>query len=391
MKLGGSHLTYCLNVHPGESLADTLEALGGPTTGIKRLVCPEHSFGVGLRVANRASLELEAPSALAELKRRLEEGGMYAFTINGFPYGAFHGRAVKQGVYAPDWASRERTEYTLRLAKTLVALLPHGVNGTISTVPLGYGLPQQSPDALAAMIDNLRQVVFGLWQLEQGGGRRVTLALEPEPDCVLQTTDDVLTAFRQHFYAPAFLRRLADDCGVGLDAAREICARHLGVCVDTCHAAVEFESAEVVFDTLREHGITVGKIQLSSGLRAPVGDERARAALSRFDEPVYLHQAVVRRRGGELVRYPDLGEALVTERSNDSEWRVHFHVPLHVAAYADLDSTRSFVQEVLALHRRALLTEHLEVETYTWDVLPERPTSIVESIAHELMWVRSQL
>lgn len=391
MKVGGSHLSYCLNVHPGESLADTFEALGGPTAGIKRIVCPEQAFGVGLRIANRASLELGVPSALAELKRRLDVGGMYAFTVNGFPYGAFHGRSVKQNVYEPDWASSERRDYTLRLAAILVALLPDGVNGTISTVPLGYARPEKSPDTLADMADNLRQVVAGLWRLEQTTGRRITLALEPEPDCVLQTTADVLTVFNQYFYAPEFLRRLAEECGVGVDGARDVCARHLGVCVDTCHAAVEFESAESVFELLREHGITVGKVQLSSGLRVAIGNGAARAALSRFDEPVYLHQAVVRRAGGALVRYADLGEALAREPTQDSEWRVHFHVPLHVAAYAELGSTRSFVEAVLALHRLSPLTEHLEVETYTWDVLPERPSSIVESIAQELAWVRGQL
>lgn len=391
MRLGGSHLTYCLNVHPGESLADTFAVLSGPTADIKRLVCPDHAFGVGLRIANQASLELELPSAREELKRRLDEAEMYAFTINGFPYGAFHGRAVKQSVYEPDWASAERADYTLRLARILAALLPPDVSGTISTVPLGYGRPPKSPDSLATMADNLRHVVVGLWQLEQATGQRISLALEPEPDCVLQTTEDVVAVFHRHFYASPFLHHLATECGVGTDAARDVCARYLGVCVDTCHAAVEFESAASVFDALRQNGITVGKVQLSAGLRAAPGDRSARAALSRFDEPVYLHQAVVRRRDGQLARYADLGVALATEPSNDSEWRVHFHVPLHVSNYKALTSTRSFVEEVLALHRRTPLSSHLEVETYTWDVLPERPASIVESIAGELTWVRSQL
>ena len=39
------------------------------------------------------------------------------------------------------------------------------------------------------------------------------------------------------------------------------------------------------------------------------------------------------------------------------------------------------------------LTEHLEVETYTFDVLPERfkPSSVTEAIARELEWTLREL
>ncbi len=241
------------------------------------------------------------------------------------------------------------------------------------------------------MADNICNVVAELWRLEQQQGKWVTLALEPEPDCLLQTADDVVHVFERYFYSTEALRRLALRCGVSADAARDIYARHLGVCVDTCHAAVEFESPQVVFDTLREHGVTVGKVQLSSGLRVVNCDDEKRRALSRFDEPVYLHQVVVRRRNGVVVRYADLGHALHGEPSRDAEWRIHFHVPLHVADYGSLRSTNPFVAEVLKLHKRSPVAEHLEVETYTWDVLPDKPTDVVDSIARELIWVKEQL
>lgn len=391
MRVGSGHLTYCMNVHPGESLADTLQALQGATLGVKRAVAGGQPFGVGLRIAGQAAGELQMPERLDELRKLLDESGMYAFTVNGFPYGSFHGQPVKHAVYLPDWSSDERVSYTLRIADVLARLLPHGVNGTISTVPLGYAVSAGAGLRLGVMIANVQRVVLALWELEQRRGVRITLALEPEPDCLLQTTAEVIDVFERYFYSASGLRDLGAHCGVSREAARDICARHLGVCLDACHAAVEYESAADVVALLRGRGITIAKIQLSSGLRVAGCGERERAALQRFDEPVYLHQVVVRRTNGTIVRYRDLGDALQLEPSLDSEWRVHFHVPLHVAEYSHLGSTRFFVEQLLALHRLQPITEHLEVETYTWDVLPDRPSSIVESISQELTWVQSQL
>lgn len=388
MRLGSGHLTYCMNVHPGESLEDTLNALRGPARQIKGAVGAQHtSFGVGLRIAGEAARELQSEARIAELQRTLVSNGMYAFTVNAFPYGAFHGRPVKQGVYLPDWSSVERVVYTRQVAQVLRRLLPPGVAGTISTVPLGYGTPKPTESQLSAMVANVLDVVGFLREVEQQSGACIRLALEPEPDCVLQTTTDVTAVFDHHFYSPAAVAALASRWGVSREDARELCARHLGVCLDTCHAAVEFEAAADVVDALRRGGVNVCKVQLSSGLRVEHCDEDRRSALARFDEAVYLHQVVVRRRDGNLVRYPDLGDALRLEPTMNSEWRVHFHVPLHVADYSSVGSTREFVEQVLLLHREVPISEHLEVETYTWDVLPERPPSLVESISQELVWV----
>lgn len=391
MKIGSAHLTYCMNVHPGESLGEILAALDTYARPIAQRVAQDAPFGIGLRVANHASQQLQDPAALEQLRTRLQAHRMYAFTINGFPYGIFHGRPVKSDVYLPDWSSPERVSYTERLANVLAALLPEDVDGSISTVPLGYRASDGSYPALSDVVANVMRSVAGLWQLEQNTGKHVSLALEPEPDCVLQLTREVCETFERHFFAGPALVWLAHTCGVGRERAREICAAHLGVCVDTCHAAVEFESAPDVFSQLRAHGITVAKIQLSSGLKVVSADHVTKSALRAFDEPVYLHQVVVRRPDATLVRYPDLTRALDEETAPGAEWRVHFHVPLHVANYGRLDSTQDFVREVLSMHGREALSTHLEVETYTWDVLPERTKDLVESIAREVGWVKRQL
>lgn len=390
MRLGHGHLTYCMNVHPGESLAELWAALDGPCARVKQRVAPSRPFGVGLRLANRASHELLDDGELTKLRAWLEEANTYVFTVNGFPYGAFHDAPVKESVYLPDWSSPERVAYTQRIAGCLADLLPQGVDGSISTVPLAYRAGQ-SDAQVEGMTRNVLSVVTELWRLDQELGKCITLALEPEPDCLLQTTSDVVDVFQRYFYSKRALDWLAERCGVGSDTALEICQRHLGTCVDTCHAAVEFESARDVFETLHQQGITVGKVQLSSGLRALSCGDETRTILRRFDEPVYLHQTVVRRANGELVRYPDLGVALACEHDADAEWRVHFHVPLHVQDYGRLQSTSAFTSEVLEMHKTAPLTRHLEVETYTWDVLPEKPRDVVDSIAQELGWVEARL
>ena len=63
-------------------------------------------------------------------------------------------------------------------------------------------------------------------------------------------------------------------------------------------------------------------------------------------------------------------------------------LPRQLAPFA---STQSFIRDVLAIHRESPVSSHLEVETYTWDVLPEpfRSGSVDEAVARELAWVRA--
>ena len=136
----GDHLTYCTNVHPGESWPEVRENLRQHVVEVKQQVCPDAPFGVGLRLSAAAAGELEGRTGeIAELRAFLDGEGLYVFTINGFPYGPFHGTAVKEQVYQPDWRQDERIAYSDRLARILAALLPDGCDGSISTVPGAFG------------------------------------------------------------------------------------------------------------------------------------------------------------------------------------------------------------------------------------------------------------
>jgi sugar phosphate isomerase/epimerase len=393
--LARGHLTYCTNIHAGESWPEVRAALTKHLPEVKRQVAADRPFGVGLRLSAVAAEALREPTTMAELKSLLATSDCYVFTINGFPYGPFHGRPVKEAVYQPDWRHEERVAYSNLLADLLVELLPDdpALEGSISTVPGTFKPLAEEPGAIEQMARNLIRHAAHLVQIERDTGRTIALALEPEPCCFLETIDETVRFFEQHLFGPAAVRQLSERTGVGRGDAEPALRRHLGVCYDVCHAAVEFEDPAGSLRALHAAGIGVPKLQLSAALRiAEVGPGTA-VQLRPFDEPVYLHQ-VIERRGGRLRRHLDLPQALATlGEAHGAEWRVHFHVPVFLDELKDFSTTQAFLREILALHRQQPISRHLEVETYTWDVLPAhyRQVDVASAIARELAWVIEQL
>jgi sugar phosphate isomerase/epimerase len=392
---GRGHLTYCTNIHAGESWPEVRAALSEHLPEVKRQVAPDRPFGVGLRLSAVAAEALREPTAMAELKSLLATTDCYVFTINGFPYGPFHGRRVKEAVYQPDWRHEERVAYSDLLADLLVELLPEepALEGSISTVPGTFKPLAAEPGATEDIARNLIRHAAHLVQIERATGRTIALALEPEPYCFLETIDETVRFFEEHLFGDAAVRQFVASTGLAREAAEAALRRHLGVCYDVCHAAVEFEDPLASLRALRAAGIAVPKLQLSAALRiAEVGPETA-DQLRPFDEPVYLHQ-VIERQDGRLRRHLDLPQALATiDEAKGAEWRVHFHVPIFLEELKDFSTTQAFLKEILTLHRREPISAHLEVETYTWDVLPERyrQVDVAEAIARELAWVVEQL
>lgn len=392
MKLPGGlgHLTYCLNVHPTQDRAECMAALAGPVAAVKRAVCPDAPFAAGLRFSAEATRALAEREALAELKALLAAHDYLPITVNGFPYGPFHGTRVKEDVYQPDWTRPERADYTTALAALMAELNPEGAFISLSTVP-GTFKPLAAGRE-AEMADRMIEVAAFLHMLMLGTGRVVALAVEPEPFCFLETIDEAVDFFRRHVFSDAAVSRMAQLTGLPRGAAADALPRHLGLCYDVCHAAVEYEDPAGSIDALRAAGIPVHKLQLSAALRVPSMDAAARARLAAFDEPTYLHQ-VVSRRGGALRREADLPGALARTDSDGEEWRVHFHVPLFVERIPPFATTQDFLAEILALHRARPISPHLEVETYTWGVLPPdmRASDLAADIARELSWVLDRL
>jgi hypothetical protein len=398
---GRPHLSYCTNIHAAESLAEVRAVVGTHVPRVRELLGASGPFGVGLRLSARAAEELTADGALDAFRALLAEHDLYVFTINGFPHGAFHGTAVKEAVYRPDWREKARVLYSDRLAWLLAALLPDGVDGSISTVPGAFRDRGSTANGAAEMAEHLFLHALTLARVQQETGRLVELALEPEPCCFLETTDEAIRFFEEHLFSSAGCARFAKLAGLSDSDAEAFLRRHLGVCVDACHLAVEFEDAPMALSKLRGAGIRVGKIQVTTALSLDLSgdvarDEPAFQALERFSDGVYLHQ-VVERREGRLIRHLDLPDALALARATPdagpSEWRVHFHVPVFAERITPFRTTQPFLMELLGIARREFVSAHLEVETYTWDVLPpeHRRDDVDTAIARELRFTLDQL
>lgn len=394
---GAPHLTYCTNIHAGDTWPEVRANVATHVRAVKARVSPDRPFGVGLRLSAAAAAALEAPSELASFRAFLADAGLYVFTVNGFPYGAFSGTVVKEAVYRPDWLEDERSTYTDRLARILAALLPPDCEGSISTVPGAYK-PRVGGDADAhAIAARIAAHVGVLHDLRERRGVTIALALEPEPCCQLETVAETVAFFEDHLFAARV---------PGLDARGSEAAlrRHVGVCFDACHMAVEYEPPAAALATFAAHGIAVPKMQISAGLAATIAGADDLEALRAFADDTYLHQVVERTPDG-LLRWPDLPAALAAASLAGGaadpgvrggaarEWRVHFHVPLFRERLGRFASTQGYLRELLAAVRAHPPTTHLEVETYTWDVLPAefRGEPIADAIARELRWVIDEL
>ncbi len=392
------HLTYCTNIHPAESWAEVRENLARYVLAVKARVAPDRPFGVGLRLSAQAAESLEAPRELEAFREFLDAHGLYVFTINGFPYGVFHRQRVKEEVYLPDWLDPARLVYTDRLARILAAVLPAepGLEGSVSTAPGAFKARVKDEGDAARMAEQMIRHVAALHRLSEQTGKVISLALEPEPCCHMETVAETVTFFERHLLSAGAVGRLATLTGLGRAASEAFLRSRLGVCFDACHMAVEFEDPRDALETLRRAGIRIGKFQISAGLRVPLRghDPERLAALRPFAESVYLHQVVERGAGG-LIRYVDLPQALAAaERGGEPrEWRVHFHVPLFLERLGPFLNTQEFLVTLLDLVRHDPPSQHFEVETYTWDVLPEeyRREDVVTAIAREIEWVLSRL
>lgn len=394
-------LTYCTNIHGGEAWDEHFESLKTHFPVIKQAVSPSQPMGIGLRLADRASRTLTEPTRLAEFMAWLGDVGGYVFTMNGFPFGAFHGTVVKEHVHTPDWTTTARLHYTKRLFAILAELLPDGMDGGISTSPLGYryqyaddGATRQGMRQQATR--HIVEVAAYLYQIRQEQGKDLHLDIEPEPDGVLETGEEFI-AWYVNELVPEGMQLLSNQLGITRAEAEQAIKHHIRLCYDVCHFALGYEDHHVVVEALAQQGIQIGKFQISAAIKAAMpADKRARKVLGdafmAFDEPTYLHQVIAKHSDGLLVRFRDLPEAqtgLFEEQV--TEWRSHFHVPIFLEDLGTLKSTQSDILQVLDIHKHSRRSNHLEVETYTWGVLPEQvQRPIAESISRELNWVLHQ-
>ncbi|PCJ93251.1 MAG: xylose isomerase [Flavobacteriaceae bacterium] len=390
------HLTYCTNIHPGENWKITFENIEAFVPKIKKSVSQEDPFGLGLRLSNTASQELGTGENLKQFKEWLDANDIYVFTMNGFPYGNFHNEKVKDMVHAPDWTTRERVEYTKRLFNQLAYLIPDGQMGGISTNPISYKYWYDSKvtthEAFAIGAEHMTEIVLQLHEIENSTGKYLHLDIEPEPDGMLENSDEVVS-FYADYLLPIATEVLVKTLDCSHEKAQELVHKYITVCYDICHFSLAFEEPEDTFGKFREAGIKIGKIQVSAALKILFdgkNDKKIWDSLGRFNEPTYLHQ-VTHMDDGQVKTYWDL-PALLEEEKNFDELRAHFHVPIFLDKFDDLHSTQDHILKVLEYLKKNKVSNHLEIETYTWDVLPKSlKLELSDSIIREIEWLKNKL
>ncbi|RQW78092.1 MAG: sugar phosphate isomerase/epimerase [Geobacter sp.] len=357
-------LTYCTNIHPGESWEEISTNIWRHVPVIKAAVSPTAPFPIGLRLSARAAQEI-TPRAAARFQDQCNKQSCFVPTINGFPYGSFSSGTVKVRAYLPDWRSRKRAEYTRDLARLLQMWLPSSMTGSISSVPVGRRDHIKKED-LPYIRGNILVVLKEL-QRSAAQGKKIVLALEPEPGCFLERAEDV-ASFIERLCLPSELRP------------------YLGVCFDCCHSAVAFENPREAFSLLADAEIPVAKIHVSSAVRLTTNHSQG---VRPFCEPRYCHQTYIKK-GDEVVAFHDISEALAAGPASDQEWRIHYHLPIFDDGTSLYGTTNWFIKEVLACRPPGAL---LEIETYTYDILPAaiRAADVASSICREFQWLRSCL
>lgn len=381
----GNMLGYCTNVHAGANLAEMRKNLSEHATEVRRLFSPDESMGIGLWFSAKSAEQLVNDKQVDDFRSWLEEQRLVPFTFNGFPYGDFHQESVKHAVYLPTWEQPERVAYTLLLVDILDQLLPEGMNGSISTLPIAWesSFPKQAAS-------NLVKVAGQLHRLREESGRHIRLCIEPEPGCALQYSSDFVKFYEQHIDAAVVTAGIGESFAV---------RDYLTVCHDSCHASVMFEPQVDAITNYRNAGIGIGKVQVSSAIEIPFSgmdsdsQKQSVEQLRVFAEDRYLHQTVCRNDDtGKTGFHEDLPKALAGTKAGDlrETWRVHFHVPLFLKEFGMLRSTQDETVECCKLLAADPLVTDFEVETYAWGVLPKslKFENLAEGISREMAWAK---
>jgi hypothetical protein len=371
------HLAYCTNIHRGQDWPETFRTLKQYTLAVRDRVSPGRPYAIGLRLSHTAAVQLNNAETLRDFQHWLEQENCYVCTINGFPYGTFHGGRVKELAYIPDWTTDERVAYTNLLFDLLAQLVPPGVEGSVSTVPCSFKPLINAQEQIVEMRRNIWRTVEHVAAVSERTGKVLHLGLEPEPLCYLETSAETV-----EFFAQLRADHPSDDR----------LTRYLGVNYDCCHLAVEYEKPESAIERFTSNAIRISKLHFSSAMKVVPTDE-TKEALKSFVDPVYFHQVIARNANGTLTRYLDLDEALKPATpagvERELEWRIHFHVPLHCAASKIFDTTVDHLLGVMdLLQRNPKLCSHIEMETYTWEVLPPelKNRNVVDQLAGEYEW-----
>ena len=382
-------LGYSTNLHAAETLAE-LHARVVPFATAARQTLDWARLGLDLRLGDAALADLAAPGALADLRATFDDHGLSAHTLNGFPLRAFQAPRVKEQAYLPDWTDPERLASSLRLLDVALALSADPVV-TISTVPGSYRPFGAQRNDAAVIAGNLGRWAAAAHRAREATGRTAILCLEPEPWCLLETSHDVAWFWRGPLATYGLAAAQAEIGAAGAEAL----ARHLGVCVDTCHLSLAFEDQATAVTRMAAAGAVIGKCQFSAApeVRSPATDPAGVAALRALTEPRFMHQTAATSAAGSVVRSEDLPglDQLLARLPHATAVRSHFHIPVFREPTASgLSST---VHDSLAGLQACLAhgCPHIAVETYTWSILAAAEQDALAGTIRELAFLAQQV
>ncbi len=370
MQIQNCHLTYCLNVHNANNIDEISLAIKEYSLKIKNQICPDQPFGLGLYLSNKASIELEKPNNLNRFKEFLIKHNLYCFTINAFPYGDFFTPNLKTKVYYPDWTSSERLQYSKRVCNIMAELLPDNINGSISSIPISYKTNNNSWDKIKQSKKKLNDIALFLQHIELKTGKHIDIAIEPEPDCCIETSQEFIDFYQQ---------------------LNNITQQYIGLCFDTCHLAIQYENLTQSLLNLHAANIPINKIQISSALR--IDKNFQQNLLHEFYDDKYLHQVKIKT-NKNILSFSDLSPDIMQQNTDLwQEMRIHFHLPIYFNGYDNIKTTNNQID--LDFFKTALKigVKHFEIETYTFNVLPTNLQNIglTKSIINEYYFAMEKI
>lgn len=373
-----SELMYCGNVHPCSTVREMIEQIDQYIIPIKKSRKLESMYlGVWFNCDLLADF-YSNPQITEMLFDLMKKSSLIIKSLNAFPQREFHGVSIKENVYFPEWSEQSRLRYTLALAEFISKRRDSFAKSiSISTVPLGYKKSWTEQKQRLA-VDHLKQLAMSLSSMHKQTGIHIRVCLEMEPDCVLETTTEMI----------AFLNQTLD-----YQNNQEI-NNYIGVCFDVCHQAVMHESVKDSLNRLTREKINIGKIQVSNALRFKSEHfEHVQSILANYINSPYLHQVKLLTNNG-VKSIADIDKDLSNHVEFSEEVRIHFHIPINKRELSStlLTTQHEIIETIDSLSSLAIKPD-VEVETYTWRIIDKEVTS--NSLSHylvdEINWLETEM
>jgi len=401
--LSGACVGYSTNVHPGDSL-DELWASLEDAEAVRRLVDPERPLPVELRLSLPVTRALAADARLTDrLAKTLGDKGLRAVSVSAFSPLPFHGTPVKENAYLPRWDAEERVVFSQQVADVLAVFGPPDAPllsfSTLAGI-LKHHVTSPGTDAVVAR--NMARVALHCHRVAQRTGRKMVMALEPEPGLSYETTDEVIAYFTgplDRAFADV-LRGAAGSAERAVALGRDL----IGVNYDYCHQSIEYEDNPTSLRRLADAGIRLYKSHAANAMRVtdPLNNPRAWRALEPFAESIFPHQVIGADAAGRRAFFcMDLPYVFTPEGRRELETRgvreirIHYHVPVFGSFHPDIETTVEGTWAGVAAFGKLAPEAPLIVECYTWSEQGgaglDRRRRIQEGLAREVRTVHDMV